>query len=186
MNDMRRKLSILIAVIAIILIVGGLFYLSPRIFGVKNWSAYTSSTIGVSFEYPSNELTPEPEGSYGTTTVRIDNNHEIGASNTDVSKIKMVIAEMVPTNATEVASLDDWIKIVENNKSPGGSPFTNAQFTTIDGERAAVTHSTVIEGNTYGTTDVTVFHGGKIYQMVITNLSPEETERVWKSLKFLN
>lgn len=172
--------TILILVILLLVILGWWFFAS-RSHGTTvsaPWIVYTSTPLGVSFEYPSQELAPAPEGSYGTSTVRIDNTHGVATTPENLPDLKMIMVSVVPTNPSEVTSLDAWIKLVENNKVPGGSAFTDVQFMMIDGERAAV----VVDPKAM--TYVTVFRNQTLYQVTIMNLSQDEVAHVLQSFHF--
>lgn len=142
------------------------------------WARYTNDKLGFSIEYPSNELTPTQEGSFGSYAVRIDNNND-GKTDTPVITSKIIIVNIIPTEPAEVSSVDDWIRLAKSRPSPG-EPFPNLKYATVDGEKAAISESS--PQNTY----VTFFHNKELRYIAIMNFSPADTERIWKSFKFLN
>lgn len=174
---MGRKAVLSAIVLCAVLLVVITVYLFKVRDTANDWSRYISPQLGVSFEYPSGRLTVRPEGSFGTTTIRIDNQSEIA----DPQKQEIIIFEIVPTDPKKISSLEDWIQFVGHNDSPGGSPYVNGRFVKMNGERAVIT--TQQDSNEVG---LDVFHKNTLYSMFFQNMSTADIERVWKSVVFLN
>lgn len=181
---MNRKVAILIISISAILlaaVVAVVVFWSPHIRSENGnaaggWSRYVSTELGVSFDYPSTELAPEPQDSFGTTTIRVDNHARVAAP----EKQEIIVFTIVPTDPKEISSLDDWIRFVGHNNSPGGSPYVNGRFVEIDGARAVITTP---QGSNELMLDV--FYKNTLYSISFQNMSSADVERVWKSVTFL-
>ncbi len=170
---MKKNILLSLSVILIVA-VGALVYKNtatktPQTVNEK-WTRYENTQLGVALEYPSSKLHTTPEGSFGVNTVRIDNG--------DNAHPQMIIITIVPTDPTALNSVDDWIKQTENTNSPGGSPFANLKYDSIDGERVA-TYSDA------SNTEMLFFLNKQLHHLTIMNLSVSETDHVVKSLHFL-
>lgn len=165
-------------ILIVVLLSGAAFLVYKNTQKGASWTQYTNDKLGFSIEYPSNELTPTQEGSFGSNAVRIDNN-DGGKTNTFGNTTKIIIVNIIPTEPAEVSSVDDWIRLAKSRPSPG-EPFPNLKYTTVDGEKAATYEASPQN------TDVIFFHDKKLRHIAIINFSPADTEHIWKSFKFLN
>jgi hypothetical protein len=159
------------------------------------WSRYTNTDFGFSLEYPSNQITPNLHP-YDPSSVDIDN--------TDSNKIKSLTltepgmgkgigVSIFPTDPTKVKSFSDFVNLllVDIKNSPGGDlSFPNLGYATVGGEQAAIEHTIAggappLPGANNQNIELYVFHDQKVYVISIYNLSLTDSERIWKSFKFL-
>ena len=178
---MKKNTSILIGLFVIVFIAGGFLYikgsptkntqvLSPS----EAWATYSNPKMGFSIEYPSSSMKVTPEGAFGTNTVRIDSGN--------IASSKMIVATLVPTEPKEIVSIDDWVKKVEGTNSPGGSPYTDIQYKTVDGVRVGISR----DPNNVSDMQLLYVRNTQLFMISTINLSSGDSSRIIKSVHFLS
>lgn len=149
------------------------------------WQHFTDSKLGISFEYPTSEMSPIPEG-----YVASNNWNNTQAA---VGEVKKVGAGIIPTDPSEVNSVDDWVKMISKKIIPSTNlkdpfpNFPNLRYEVIDGQRAAISYfppDYPTGGISDAETQILVFRNKQLQNITIMNLSQADTERIVRSIKF--
>lgn len=165
------------------------------------WSQYTNTQFGISFEYPSRKIAPY-EDKYTSTTSSISfsnvsrrieeklvANQKIlslmGIGGTITGLLDPDGPNLPGFSWKEIGSIDDWMnfKIKQLKDGPYRNMYQNLTYQTVDGEKVAIFSSDAFGSPS---TNISWIQNKKVYEINIVNLSPADTERVWKSFKFLN
>ncbi|MCK9345113.1 MAG: hypothetical protein M0P64_03265 [Candidatus Pacebacteria bacterium] len=185
-----KKYSQLLILITALLFAFSLFFLYNNIKTTKRvdtgWARYANTELGFSFEYPFNEISPTPDQSYGNFVVRLDSNSRNPEKSLPAVSSKIVVISPIPDVPVGVVSVDDWINLIsERSKtSVGGNPFTNLRYEVMGKKRVAIFSPS--ERGASSDVSILFFYNKQLYSFVISNFPVEETERIWKSFKFLN
>lgn len=208
-HSMKKNITFLIIIILILFGVTALFFykISPlNIFPTHNgtvttqdigggWTRYENQSLRLSFEYPSNEMSVRENTPHQLTTdIIISNDEGMSVQYLDISSLdanarsaKVVgLSVAVPGsfNAT-TTSVDDWIRQDKIHALDGAITYPNLRFANVDDVRVAISIYSAEESHGYPYTEAIFFYDAHMWRMSIVNLSADETERVWKSLKFL-
>ncbi|MFZ1075646.1 MAG: hypothetical protein WAN50_04710 [Minisyncoccia bacterium] len=145
------------------------------------WSQYTDTAYGFSFEYPSNEIHLIMNGPAGTSTIVIANNN-ISAP-TAAGNYKNILFTIYPK---QFSSVEDFVSFVHSQPSPGFA-YPNLKYQIVDNVKFGISkEAPEFQIGEYPNTDVLFYYNKQLWSGIITNLSPDETKRVWQSFKFLN
>lgn len=124
-------------------------------------------------------MKPTVEGSFGSTTIRIDNNNG-NKIQIPSNELKMILVSIIPTNPSEVNSVDDWISMIsKRSKTSFSDPFKNLRYDLMDGERFAIS-----DYADSGTTQALFFRDKQLHAISIMNLPVTDTVRILKSIDF--
>ncbi len=147
------------------------------------WSLYTNARLGLSFEYPSNDMGPLSEEINGTSSVKVDNTQ----NDTKIppgNEIKTIAAGIYPNVPTSITSVDQFL-------DPTGMGVAknalHAQDVTVSGEKAVLYTGNDSPNNpslSYKQTTVLFFHNEKMWYIQMVNIPSDEEERVWKRFRF--
>lgn len=184
MNSVRPLLSprlrrYLYALLALVIFAGAVFFAYRY---TVEWQRYTDTMLGISFEYPTSEVTPLPEGTFGQNISRLDND---GGDTRPVGGEYFKMIFLVTTDVPDANSIEGYVAAhFENTNGTSTDSFSTPRYATVDGQKIAIAYIPNRGGGSTSVTEIFVLRNKHLQSISIVNLSPTETERVWKSLRF--